>query len=76
MVYAPFVDDYEEETVTTTTTQAAPDLNVVGNLRRQYTEGDTPQAYVIDPVDKQKCFLNSKDDLYEDAEDKIWRLVG
>lgn len=50
--------------------------NIVGNLRRHYEpDGDTPQAYVLDPVDKKKIWLNSNDDRYEDADGKIWRLV-
>lgn len=63
----------EEETITTTvTTTEEPELNIVGNLKRQ-VEGI--QSFVIDPVDKQKIFLNSNDDMYEDAAGKIWRLV-
>jgi hypothetical protein len=67
--YAPY--DEEEATVTTTTTES-PTYNVVGHLKRQY-EGK--QAFVNDPVDGEKSWLNSNDDMYEDAEGKVWRLV-
>ena len=71
----------EEVTTTTTTTttttyedavqQAQPTLNIVGSLQREF-EGS--QAFVIDPVDKMKIWLNSNDDMYEDAAGKIWTL--
>ncbi|WP_020469625.1 hypothetical protein [Zavarzinella formosa] len=66
--------DDDEETVTTTTTvsESNPSLNVVGSLKRS-TDGI--QSFVIDPVDRQKIWLNSNDDMYEDADGKIWRLV-
>lgn len=60
----------DEETATTTTTEAQ--INIVGNLKRE-TEG--VQSFVIDPVDQQKIWLNSNDDMYEDANGKIWRLA-
>lgn len=72
----PFIDDEDETTVTTTTTTSAEatpaEPNIVGNLKRQI-EGT--QAFVIDPVDQQKTWLNSNDDMYEDANGKIWRVV-
>jgi hypothetical protein len=82
--------DYEDEVTTTTTTttttivdtpapvatQATTGLNIngfpiVGMLQRQF-EGTTP--FVIDPVDNDKVFLNSKDDIYEDGAGKWWGL--
>lgn len=65
-------DQYEESTTTTTTTTTSPAPEIVGNLQRQ-KEGD--QFFVIDPVDQKKIWLNSNDDMYEDADDKIWRLI-
>jgi hypothetical protein len=59
----------EEESTTTTTSQGS---RVAGGLRRQLAGS---QFYVIDPVDQQKIWLNSNDDMYEDADGKVWRLV-
>jgi len=83
----PFGYDYDDEvvthtTVTTTTTNegsgyAQPTglnvngIPVVGILERQW-DGSTP--FVIDPVDNDKMFLNTKDDLYEDGAGKVWGL--
>lgn len=47
--------------------------NIVGNLKRQF---DNDQAFVIDPVDQKKIWLNSNDDMYEDADDKVWKLYS
>jgi hypothetical protein len=76
--------DYDEEVVTTTTTTtttttdapATTGLNIngvpiVGMLTRQF-DGSTP--FVIDPVDGDKMFLNTKDDIYEDGAGKWWGL--
>lgn len=82
--------DYDEEVVTTTTTTTTTVVDtpavggtnnytglningfpIVGMITRKF-EGTTP--YVLDPVDGQKCFLNTNDDLYEDAEGKWWGL--
>ncbi len=68
--HALICDDCEETTVTITTD--SQHLNIVGNLKRQI-EGE--QAFVIDPVDQKRIWLNSNDDMYEDADGKIWRLV-
>jgi hypothetical protein len=68
---AMYCDDYEEETVTTTTIRN-DSPNIVGNLKRQ-AEGT--QSFILDPVDSQKIWLNSNDEMYEDADGKIWRLV-
>ena len=73
--YYSSVYDDEEEVITTTTTTVvddAPIYNIVGTLGRQ-TEGS--QYFVIDPVDGEKIWVNSSDDLYRDAADKIWKLV-
>jgi len=72
-----YTDDYydDREIITTTTTTVVdedPIYNIVGTLGRQ-TEGS--QYYVIDPVDGEKIWVNSSDDLYRDAADKIWKLV-
>lgn len=62
----------DEEVITTTTTTTEPEFNIVGHLRREI-EGS--QSFVIDPVDKEKIWLNSNDDMYEDADGKVWRVV-
>jgi hypothetical protein len=63
--------------VTTTTTVSEESYDIVGNLKREFGGGEanTPQAFVIDPADQQKIWLNSNDDMYEDANGRIWRLV-
>ena len=82
--------DYDEEVTTTTTTTtttvvdtpavasapATTGLNIngfpiVGMITRQF-EGKQP--FVIDPVDGDKVYLNTKDDIYEDGEGKWWGL--
>lgn len=63
-------DVVEEEVVTTTYT--LPEFKIVGGLKRQLKND---QFFVIDPVDKKKIWLNSNDDMYEDSDGKIWRLV-
>lgn len=62
----------DEETTVTTTTVEEPKMNVVGGLKREL---DGQQFYVIDPADKTKTWINSNDDMYEDADGKIWRLM-
>jgi hypothetical protein len=83
-----YEDEVTTTTTTTTTTivdtpavaqVAAPvttGLNIngfpiVGMITRQF-EGTTP--FVIDPIDGDKVFLNTKDDIYEDGEGKWWGL--
>ena len=66
------VDDEVVTTTTTTTTTDAPDYVVVGTLRRQ-AEGK--QFFVIDPVDSEKIWVNSGDDMFQDADGKIWKVV-
>ena len=69
----PILEDETTTTVVTTVTEEEPAApNIVGYLKRQI-EGI--QAFVIDPADQQKIWLNSNDDLYEDADGRIWRLV-
>jgi len=74
------VYDYDDEVVTHTTVETTYRENiglnvngvpVVGMLERQFLEG-TP--FVIDPVDKDRVFLNTKDDIYEDGAGKWWGL--
>lgn len=74
--YSDFADDEVTTTTTTTTTTtydepAQPAVHIVGSLTREF-EGT--QVFVIDPVDKMKIWLNSSDDMYEDAAGKIWTL--
>ena len=82
-------DPVDEEVITTHTTtttttnegvgfaqpqQTGLNINgipIVGMLTRQY---DGNQPFVIDPVDKDKMFLNTKDDIYEDGAGKTWGL--
>ena len=45
---------------------------VVGKLQRQ-VEGT--QYFVIDPADGEKIFVNSSDDMYRDANDRVWKLA-
>jgi hypothetical protein len=89
-MYHPFDDYEDEVTTTTTTTTttfvdtpaatvAAPattglninGIPIVGMLTRQF-EGSTP--FVIDPVDGDKMYLNTRDDIYEDGAGKMWGL--
>ena len=80
------IDDEEEivtthTTVTTTTVDtpapvaqpAQPAYTIVGELKRKKARNG--QFYVMDPVDKDKVFLNATDDLYEDGSGAIWKLV-
>ena len=66
-------------TVTTTTDIGAPavadepEYEIVGDLKR--SKARNGQFFVKDPADKAKIFVNETDDLYRDAEGKIWRLV-
>jgi hypothetical protein len=70
-------DEVTTHTTTTTTTvndgvvATQPSYNIVGNLVRQW-EGTQP--YVIDPVDHDKVWLNTSDDMYEDGAGKLWTL--
>jgi hypothetical protein len=74
--------DHHDETTTTVTTTtvtedipaavaAVPEYNIVGVLVVQ-TEGT--QHYVIDPADSEKIWVNTTDDMYRDADGKIWKL--
>ena len=64
-------DEVVTHTTTTTTTHHEQNWDIVGMLDRQFENG---QTFVIDPVDGDKVWLNSKDDLYEDGAGKIWSL--
>jgi len=70
----------EDEIVTTTTTTTVveevpqqPTYTVVGELEVKLF-GRKKQPYVKDPVDKDRVFINSGDDLYEDGGGKVWKL--
>ena len=70
---------YDDEVVTTTTTTVTHDepvrqnYVVSGTLTIEHTSDGA--AYVVDPVDNIRWYLNSGDDMYQDADGKIWRLV-
>jgi hypothetical protein len=51
-----------------------PQWDIVGDLEVQYYGKDN-QEFVTDPVDKDRVWVNTADDLYQDGADKIWRLV-
>jgi len=57
---------------TTTTIHDHPGYYVSGTLGRQF---ENSQPFVIDPADHTKIWLNTKDDMYEDAAGKIWKLI-
>ena len=76
--------DFDDEVVTTTTTtttttvtEDAPvqtcTIDDLEPLTRFFKENGQP--FCIDPVDGTEWILNTKDDMYEDAGDKWWRLV-
>lgn len=50
-----------------------PHHDITGNIKRQF---ENDQAFVVDPVDQKKIFVNSNDDMYEDANGKVWRLYS
>lgn len=57
------------------TSEGAPQpvsYKIAGTLKRQK---ENTQFYVIDPADKTFMWVNGTDDMYEDANGKIWRLV-
>lgn len=60
---------YDEEIITETT---VTEDKIEGELTRQW---ENNQPYVIDPADKAKTWLNTKDDMYEDVIGRIWKLV-
>lgn len=74
-------DDFDDEITTTTTTTTTSNyivnglnvngIQVVGMLQRQF---ENNQPYVIDPVDGDKMWLNTTDDLYEDGAGQVWGL--
>lgn len=72
----PMYNSDEETTVTTTTTTTTvvqPTIDQLPTLERHFKSNGQP--YVIDPVDGAEWMLNTNDDMYEDANDKWWRLV-
>lgn len=76
-----FDDDETVTTTTTTTTTTVTEdvptsqvtIDDLEPLTRFYKPSGQP--YCIDPVDGTEWMLNTKDDMYEDASDKWWRLV-
>jgi hypothetical protein len=72
MIFLMNYDDYsDEEIITTTTTTTTTHPAGYPPLTRQWENG---QPSVIDPVDGLKVYLNTSDDLYEDANGFIWTL--
>lgn len=80
--YGSWYDDGVDETTTHTTTTTTttivdtpqqPEYTVVGTLYRQVESNG--QMFVIDPVDKDKIYVNDGDDLYQDGAGKVWSLV-
>jgi 3'-phosphoadenosine 5'-phosphosulfate (PAPS) 3'-phosphatase len=74
-LYTPYIEPDEEvitTTTTTTTTDTEPIYQSRGNLVRFF---ENNSYHVTDPADGTKVFVNSSDDMYEDAEGWIWRLV-
>jgi hypothetical protein len=68
----------EEVTTTTTTTvvhhgEPFPESAIAGTLIK-YSD-DSNQPYVIDPADKTRWNLTTNDDMYEDADGKIWKII-
>ena len=73
LTYGTFVDEEIITTTTvTTTTDIIPTLVDLPTLER---EREGKSYYVIDPADREHVWVNSGDDMYEDADGKIWRLV-
>ena len=71
------INDYwDDEVVTTTTTTTTTYTDntrlTTGRLTRNWENG---QPYVLDPVDGVKWYLNTTDDMYEDANGRWWDLV-
>ena len=64
-------DDYDDEFVTTTVTTTV-NVDYIGYLPIRYSPNGQP--YVRDPADNSQWFLNTNDDMYEDADGNIWKL--
>lgn len=47
---------------------------IQGNVKRHRKSG-TASWFVIDPVDGQRVYVNSTDDMYEDADGNVWRII-
>ncbi len=76
--YATPVDEEVVTTTTTTTTvdtpaPVQPTIDQLPELKREFNEAGQP--FVKDPVDNAVWWLNTNDDMYEDAAGKWWRLV-
>lgn len=73
MIYFIQDDSVDEETIVTTTTTTTTTDQVYQHppLVRQW-EGAQP--FVIDPADGIKFYVNTTDDMYEDANGFIWNL--
>lgn len=76
-------DDSSDEVTTTTTTTTTttvveepavvqPTVDQLPVLERKFNAAGQP--YCVDPVDNTDWFLNTNDDMYEDANGKWWRL--
>lgn len=74
MIYLVQDDFVDEETIVTTTTTTTTTQGAVyqQTLARQFEPNGQP--FVIDPVDGLKIYVNTTDDLYEDANGFIWNL--
>lgn len=67
-------DEYTTTTTTTTTVDTPrPTIDQLPELKREFNEAGQP--FVKDPVDNAVWYLNTNDDMYEDANGKWWRLV-
>ena len=77
-------DDLIDSTTTTTTVTSVSTehsqnksvkdwVNTLPDLKRQFKENGQP--FVTDPVDGTDWMLNTNDDIYQDANDRWWRLV-
>ena len=71
MIYLVQDDFVDEETIVTTTTTTQSTV-YQQTLARQFEPNGQP--FVIDPVDGLKFYVNTTDDLYEDANGFIWNL--
>jgi hypothetical protein len=75
---SPYADEEVVTTTTTTTTVETPQtvqptVDQLPSLKREFNEAGQP--FVKDPVDNAVWFLNTNDDMYEDANGKWWKLV-
>ncbi len=75
LLFAYWYRNFNGEAIITEVMHHEPEHHhdITGNLKRQF---ENDQGFVIDPVDQKKMFINSNDDMYEDANGKIWRLYS